>query len=1744
MARYGWFINVGRCGYLDDAGTQAYNVNLVRPWSDAEFGATTPQGDPDERAPALASASAVLGTLPHPWMWSSTEWRVYAYLPNGDAANPTPRWNAVAAADVRFEVGTPTLLAGSMLDRVRTQLADELRQQTDACGFPFSRAVDDYWGRTDETAKVTARSHVHALAPLTHWPATASGALLRLSGFVHIASASLAGATQVACFPAFTFKRGDPPVDVPTAPILPAAPGGLKDLKKPYVVGDYTTPDLAFACLVASPLDQLPLRPAPVLNKSQGHMASSELQSLVVRQMLPLALLATWMRRVLAAVAADPDVAAGRPSATNPSIQAAITLLAAPEFGDAMRQSLWRSIGVGWEATRAGIEPINLTEWMARGDFGEDAPAVHRALTRLPSLVPADPEQVLKSVLTGDRTEQWPVGLAGQPAGPSWTDASVARWKTFLDWFVDSRQTNTPTKAVASWNLWLGAAVVLLSDDGMREILGPWLSFVQAPAFGTGPGQTPWPPGVRENLRTPGLVRTDLVARTRIALVSPAQWAAFSVIDDAPGFSVELPTLTSASLAAIASDLGPAAWTRVDAAATALATLALEPAVQERAGTLPALLDRAGASTRPRGRDCGIRLSFQAMEPDAVHHDAWDQQVRGYAIALCAGTMAGRADDPAAPWKPDLDRAQWITDTAMHVSGVTGDNWLLEDDGKNGRTAWMHDTVGSTVANGERVVWVEYHGHPLATALADPGTGVQYDIEGADGFKILDFGWRADERPLPLLAYGGCYRAVTHTIDNAGAIIEPELRSTAIPSALIAAHDVPDFQANRLQPSFQYLSSQPPGAPRVVTAPAAALFELSDETQAHAYQAFANVGVAGAAGAAKPVALLGYRDQTPGFFKPVVVPSCVMSWAPPQVHADFFTTWLNADRLLAATKSADRSDPNFANMADSEIADFGAAVVARAPIPYNPSVSAIGVEIYDPLANNRLTFPVQFDRTTRVGGILKPTDFELRCVVNAAPAGTSTTYALGANGLLTLTLAQGTFVRLRMFSLVDARHLDPANGTQARFVSGIELQGPGIPAFAGFVAFGPTEHWFEVMPAWNTALATQPVQLSFLPPVADGDPLSAPDLALLKANCGADAWVAWNKGLLLQRHEWHWTGYPVALPKERDVEHWLASFAGVESFREITNFTFATSFMTLGHGQRQWRIGSTASNADIVHRWNLPTGPRPARYAAFFARPLVRFAGWLDSNRSSDGPLQLQSQVFASGAIVPGKRSIVSDQRLPSPVPRWTIPLTANYWPTGGSGNGVLIVFDDVLRRTDDQARIGGIGETLEVDLLDTRIPGVPEIGLNPIIHPLAATGSTPITIRTQPPFGLTYDTGANPKVAQSAMVVSPQGAGGRWVMAKLRTRRLILPETELANLLSQADAADGLAEATSRLNGADRAVVTALGMQAFVIPMRSAGDDSLPMDIAIDLDGMSKGVDLMLHVLINSGNEARLLGIAVPSVPLDGDGGRRLLASWHKERWEQSDEPSWRCQVLLQVQRPGEMAWEVVAKASCFSNSGSQLPAGLKSGRSWLFVNTTAARTTTIRRVSMSDYTQPAWATFIGSFGSSAIGQAGDYRLSSLVGTGDAMTLWAASPDVAMPQLAPLDVGSAESRFHLALVFRPVRDLTRSEPEAGTGALVAAFMATGQGGGFRRLPLHSKLGASGGTTDIQGCSAYVITLQRTTALSREEQLRLSPATPTNPVGFDSFDSLLSQAFPDQAGAPSESLLRFLPEYLGPIGIS
>ena len=449
-----------------------------------------------------------------------------------------------------------------------------------------------------------------------------------------------------------------------------------------------------------------------------------------------------------------------------------------------------------------------------------------------------------------------------------------------------------------------------------------------------------------------------------------------------------------------------------------------------------------------------------------------------------------------------------------------------------------------------------------------------------------------------------------------------------------------------------------------------------------------------------------------------------------------------------------------------------------------------------------------------------------------------------------------------------------------------------------------------------------------------------------------------------------------------------------------------------------------------------------------------------------------------------------------------------------------MLVFDEALKRTDDFARVGGVGDTLEVDLVETREEQWSEIGPNPIMHGLPDGGEKGHpTVTASAPFGLTFDIGLNPKVAQTAIIVRPVDSAGRWMLAKVRTRRLILPETELGTLLHL--------DMDSTTAPAPGIGLTLLA----TVPTRRKGEEMVPAEIVIDV-AEAKASDV--YILLEDG---RRLKVKLPTCPADIPaaltGKFRYLLSWHKSRWDSGGPAHWRCQAMLQRRADHKLEWTTLpGTVRGFQNVGSELPDPAALARCWLAGGPELVKAE-IRRVRLSDYTEPSWLTFIGSFDQSKPGMGKDYEIRA---SGNVLSSLRLSPGsyAQLPQLRSLasSFTSGDPRFHLVLLFRPVPDVTRTQTSQESGALVGAYMPDGSGD----MNFFPHFPGQGAPSDVSGCHAHVVTFQRITALSQTEAAALKAAA--------TLSDLLDHAFPQQSkDSAKESLVRMLPEFIGPIPI-
>ena len=1642
MDKYGWIVALERAPHLNEATNRILTVNLVRPWCDEEV-PTEPRG------PRKPGALDMTGDLWLPWRWNTPiDWAVYGRF--DDAGKPV--WKKIDAATV---APADDSAAFKTHDDIVDAIYQEIRKATAKTQYPFSQLPEDL-------QTMEARSLVHVLAPLTHWPARLSGGLLRLTWLMSCPSDAFENCQLVVCFPRFEMGPGTLAAGAAQEPDAATLDDFGTFSGKQAVKVDYVDQHVSFLALAAD-LSVAESPPAQGnLQLAQGSISRSALAAYFVENLLPLPILRTWIEKA---------------SDAGP--------LAAANVQSALVRALWAALGFGREYAD-GKTRANIVEFLVDGAAPADARMLRDAIER--------GVENIDSTTALARFREAVEQLAAAPLSRAWTVEQQSAWKLVHEMLASFGTAALPAPVFRA--NWIQVAAALTSEEGSRAVMGPWLARILDGLFVTPEERGAWAP-VAKKLERIGEFRADLLLRAWPYTGLLAHWEAAGKLARQWNEATAIQELATATREAAIAALG-AGWPGPESELEIPVAERMERFVQQIAGMSNA--------DRPRPRDRGLKLDFSAM--DASSGPGSDHRLRGYAIGLCSGHIARGG----GKWVADGKRARWLTDTAVQV----GQTWA-EDEGDG--IAWMHEAVGATSANGEKLVSVEFEGTPVATTLAAGGQ-ISYDDGDPDGFKQIDFGWNDKDRTLPLLGYGLYYAAWATPLDNVGAVIDESMRGRHV-TELKPAGEVRAAHAQTLQ----YLSSEAPGAPDCSILDEN-LYALSDETQAHAWQAReiakAAADVAAVGGSVRipvlaKVALLAKPQMlSDGAVDHALFPDaeseCRFTVRPHGTHSAFIERWLATDRLLAEAGEVP-SDTELGRDAEA-IATFAATFRERRgartqrATPYHPAVRAIGIALvlHGETVQREI---VEIERVKRdAGGVLAAAQ-ETACVEVRVVAVDSGSPKLNpGQRRVTLDLPRGAFACLRFYALVDDRHFTSGSSDQ-RYAAG--LQNTTDAGFAGFRAFSPSERWFETLPEWPAVgLSGDPVVLGLTPPAEGAAGPVSPNLLVADIQFPTGpGWARWIKGAYLQRHEWHWTGYPVDFPDAAsELPAWIPSLAGVESFRESIEATFTTSFDGL-----EWRLGIDASGKVVVHRWPLAAGARPARYVAYLARPMLRFRRWLNPKLGENGPYTVERDIYARGALVPGRLREGPFERLATPSLRESIPLTATYGDTfRRRQNGAMLVFDEVIRRTDDLAQVGGLGDSIEIDLVETRFAGVSEMGNNPIFHGVGPQSSN-VGLSADAAFGLTFDTGPNPKVAQTAIIVRPVNAGGRWVMAMVRARRFILPETELGTMLRAGDTRGHLA----------------------VIPTRIAGKDMVPLDFVVDVDAP---LQQPLRLVAES-PASEELAIAVPAA-LQSGAKYRYLVTWHKGRWKKEGDPkddpkdddqAWRCQVMLQMRRDARLAWETQpGTVSCFQNMGSKLKPGSSIER-WYLTAGPEARNPEVRRIRISDYTDPRWLTFIGSFGNEMPAMAHDCRFVVRNGNLDKLEL---APD-SKAQLPALRNRNAsltgdDPTFHLALVFREVADAVRLRTEKGTGELIACyFVDSGEKPVF--LPRTAK---DSEPANLKDCYAHILTLQRSNSLTSTEKEELQAGT---------LSDLLECAFPPQGDTAKECILRFLPEHIGPIPI-
>lgn len=1681
IGSFGWAIETTRCDHFDT--NCVFALNLVLPRAGIDKGAN----DWVTGAPVVSyagkNASDILDELLLPWRWTNICWQLYGWRTGGTATDWTPLGPCEA-----LEPGVPLPLQ-SHVEELRHRLQLEVIARTNDCASAFAVTAEVLGERQDPDdvlSPIIGQSWAHAVVGLTHLPAVLSNATLNLAGFRIVTDAEASVYQQFVAFPTF---------DVGGIRYAPSTVEAVLDNGNPdrvrarYGLIAATDIELVFGAQPASK-DPNDLQGKTSVELASGKSGTSAATRSMAANCMPAATLAAATLRV----SKDQDIMPDE-----------VILALKPFPRDEWLVKLAESLGRGWLIARLKrdgrrVRPHLLEFVETKAEFADLAiafPSAGGFDLETAFGAPFDPAR-LQSVL-GEC-----VTLA-EPKSPL-----LAAFQTLADGKlipeIDDGKPDFAARRRAAILQFLEAWCFLADLEAQEAVSGVleacWLQALIRTSR----------PGAAEPIPTVLRRIAERIGRRVDSMVVPRLMR--GVLDELDGHSGNLwDLLRKYALHGPSPNPHRAdieAWLKPRAASGISTVPALLPeAVVEMVSEFEADFAAEINSDSSLAKDEGLRLRFEDDDAPLMRSPI-DTLIRGYCIGLCGGVRLSDDAKVAPTW--DNKRAAWVTDVA-----VTYDDkgQLLQVDPQRPRLAWLAETLGSSTNDNERVVSTPYMGSPLcAVRIGEQGQLVDVDLNW-DESRALDYRWPVTQRELPWLGYGMHYRGISTALDNAGGVVQKIARGAGAAELCVLDESLP--WPGEIIP---YVSRVPLGAPRLSRDLPGLCYELTNETKA--VRVLTQSRKPDDAPVPLPrVACLAHDQPINNveLFATRHPKSATLDLLPPLPTAGFQTSWLLTDRLIReladdAMSSRLCSDPHFANVPKENFFEF-----------------LKGLDVEDKEGRHRAYNPAFFGYAVEVafndGAPAKPVivgiaatqvsqQKQLQLAADRWGHSLRITTKVGAvrselnSSATELTLRPGDCARIRVYSLVEEKFFT-GESCQHRFLDQLEAATTFTESGKTYRAFGPVERWVEALPTWNSTDYRTPLDIELLAPA------SYRDSARLRGTFKAPA--TWLAGIDITRHVWHWTGYPVRFPsldRRTDLAAWLPAFAGVESARK--DFDLLLPTRVAGDA---WHICADGQSPPdpitLDEAAELNATPRPARYVSYTVRPRVRFRSWLNPRLvQRDGPMSLTEKPFAAGNFIEGVGPAARLNRLAPPKVIATVPLTAGYEYAAQRGtnssdlrrieSGNLVIFDEQLRRTDSLTHIGGIGDTIEIDLLEARVTfggkeyTNKEIGVNPIFHAAITKLSTQPTLIASDPFGLTFDSQVrNAKVAQTAVVVSPQNSEGHWMLAKFRTRRVILPETQL-----------------------DASSVGNQGV--YSLSWRMDGTDRIPADFAIDLDGQSWPSSVAIQC---SGQASYKIELPAPR---EGTGPRRLLCSMHKERWGTGGEATWRVQVLLQIPtQPECMDWTTIAMAP-----GKQPDWSARDGQ--LNVKIDGASPRAVYEPLLSDYTEPRWLTIIGTFRGSLPGmRADEYRLQPVVNAGQVIGLQFADQGIAGLTRPPAKLGwrSGKTEFHLLLVYQPTNTVMRGAPDKNAGALRAVFQPNLMQDGFEPLAKDGPVKPS----DLGGAFAYLCSFQRINSPSSEE----------NEIEIDSWQALVEAMFPDPGVNGEiddhESVVRPLPKHLGPLRI-
>lgn len=1084
----------------------------------------------------------------------------------------------------------------------------------------------------------------------------------------------------------------------------------------------------------------------------------------------------------------------------------------------------------------------------------------------------------------------------------------------------------------------------------------------------------------------------------------------------------------------------------------------LVPAFRAGRDAIAELLD----PSMPQAEDPPLQLRYSPAKNE-------ERAIRGCILALRAG--APQADGTVA-W----GRGEWITTFNIKPATNGGFGAPLVDSG-GGVTLFL-DTQGATRSDGLVEQVSSYAGTPLFTAPPAPPRDNEEKLP--EMFERVP-----TAREVPPLAYSAYYRAVRGTMDNAGVILEselwmkPSMGSDTLPGLPRDASDIDEMHWG--VDSHQYLSRQPPGLPTFGpsedhgVAQETLSFRTHDGDDSDFRVAVLYDGT-------------GYVDSKPEqqikLYAPTASPGFVQRWLSADLMLPRPRRWLAVQTLTDDQVKALRES-------GSKLGDAKAGMNA---IPH-PAVVAVELRVRW-LSEYDLPYGTPSSQQWKLqhlsGAVWQRNLFSMVTVKRVPNTGPTACECAPIAGGFLVTVPVGTRAILEAVTIVAGSWVD---GSFARFKKDALVNDPVLHRDRPYKRNGADYTSRRVIRHYVEALPDAPADGEFnfreneFEIASPGTVAQAQELNVRLTKTGKSHSALWIRGAKLESKRWQWSGYPVTIPRGGDLKSWLSLYSGTtDTMPAVDDANFSTALLPRKGGGSDWLLGAL-----VMVPLKLAT-PRPATHMGIVITPIPRFEPLLSTVlKASIKPTFVYARV---NGVSPRKRLTPPVWQEAIPLPHTSI-LEAGVKSQVNPGN--LIVLRDPLYDTSDTGAFGGIAERLELDVVSTWAEGLEEIGPNPIFHGspwLQDPGGDPTkgkmepqaTLRLEMPFGLGYDRVVGGRPAQTGAIVRPVGAGGRWLLAKCRLRRLVVPDSILDSLL---------------------------GGKEGSLESRRVEDGWIPEDFAVYATTPLDKIDVGSYGVKLPG------GVAAP-----GQDERLIyLVTWHRDRWGEA-EITWRPLVHVYLRGAKMETWELKAHEAPFQQAAYPLRRGGEAE-----IPYSLSHDAVTYRVDASEYTDSRWLSFIGSFEQEQVTPAGGFALRRV---GDLYELSSA----AMPRLQ-----SAEKLCpSLLLVFNPQRDLMRGRIAQDGGELVGVYAASTVGAGpikFDKAILKAEaLTAEGGISQ----RAVVMKLQRRNLAGPAEAL---PATWVEMVEamFPREDRLQDSSLP--AGQRSnEARMRLVPEYIGPITVS